>query len=159
MALQRGEQMPVGWMIDKQGQPLTDPARSDEGFLMPIGGAKGYGLALMLGLLAGTLNGAAFGRSVVDFNADDVTPTNTGQFVIAVDIAAFADVARFKRDVDNVWTEMKSSAVMPGFGEVRLPGESSWTIDQQRREAGIPLPPALDKQIAALAKSLGVDPL
>ena len=49
MALQRGEQMPVGWMIDKQGQPLTDPARSDEGFLMPIGGAKGYGLALMLG--------------------------------------------------------------------------------------------------------------
>ncbi|HEY2664532.1 MAG TPA: Ldh family oxidoreductase, partial [Candidatus Binataceae bacterium] len=55
---QRNEAMPEGWMMDRQGNPLTDPKRADEGFLVPIGGPKGYGLALMFGLLAGTLNGA-----------------------------------------------------------------------------------------------------
>ena len=156
MALQRGEQMPVGWMIDKEGRPLTDPKRSNEGFLMPIGGAKGYGLALMLGLLTGTLNGAAMGRKVVDFNADDTTVTNTGQFVAALDIAAFADVAEFKREVDHVWAEMKSSAVMPGFDEVRLPGESSHAIETMRRRTGIPMVPELARQLATLADELGI---
>ena len=74
---QRGEVMPEGWMIDSFGKPLTDPKRAEEGFLLPIGGYKGYGLALGFGLLAGTLNDAAFGRDVIDFNKDDTTPTNT----------------------------------------------------------------------------------
>ena len=76
---QRGEPMPEGWMIDREGKPLTDAKRASEGFLLPIGGPKGYGLALMIGLLAGTLNGAAFGRDVVDYTVDSKTPSNTGQ--------------------------------------------------------------------------------
>ena len=91
-AADRGETMPEGWMIDKQGRPLTDPTRSAEGLLLPIGGPKGYGLSLIFGLLAGTLNGAAFGKDVVDFNADAKTTTNTGHFIVALDIAAFADM-------------------------------------------------------------------
>src|SRR5216110_1668722 len=83
----RGEMMPEGWMIDRDGKPLTDPKRAEEGFLLPIGGYKGYGLALIFGLLAGTLNGAAFGRNVIDFNKDDKTPTNTGQVIVALNIA------------------------------------------------------------------------
>src|ERR1700682_543680 len=100
---QRNEQMPEGWMIDRQGQPMTDPKRASEGFLVPVGGPKGYGLALMFGLLAGTLNGAAFGRDVVDYTVDSKTPSNTGQAIMAVDIATFADVQAFKQDVDEVW--------------------------------------------------------
>src|SRR6202022_4497127 len=73
---QKGETMPEGWMIDREGKPLTDPKRAGEGFLMPIGGYKGYGLALIVGLLAGTLNGAAMGKEVIDFNVDQNTPTN-----------------------------------------------------------------------------------
>ena len=92
MAAERGETMPEGWMIDVEGNPLTDPKRADEGFLLPIGGYKGYGLALIFGLLAGTLNGAAMGRDVIDFNKDQGTLTNTGQFIIALDIKAFVDV-------------------------------------------------------------------
>ncbi len=88
---QRGEQMPVGWMIDRLGQPLTDPKRADEGFLMPIGGYKGYGLALIVGLLAGTLNGAAMGSEVIDFNKDAFSTTNTGQAILAIDLSAFGD--------------------------------------------------------------------
>ena len=62
-AVHRGEAMPVGWMIDREGKPLTDPKRANEGLLLPLGGMeagfKGYGLSLVFGLLAGTLNGAA----------------------------------------------------------------------------------------------------
>src|SRR5437899_2704444 len=66
---QRGETMPEGWMIDRQGNPLTDPRRADEGFLLPIGGHKGYGLALIVGLLARTLQGGAVGRALLAFTA------------------------------------------------------------------------------------------
>jgi LDH2 family malate/lactate/ureidoglycolate dehydrogenase len=98
---QRGEPMPEGWMIDALGNSLTDPRRAEEGFLLPIGGYKGYGLALVFGLLAGTLNGAAFGRDVIDFNKDDTTPTNTGQVIVALDITRFSPVEAFKRKVDR----------------------------------------------------------
>src|SRR5712675_1892559 len=84
VAAQQGKAMPEGWMIDREGQPLTDPSRADDGFLLPIGGYKGAALALMFGLLAGTLNGAANGADVVDFNKDDTTPTNTGQAICAL---------------------------------------------------------------------------
>ena len=71
-----------GWVVhSKTGKPITDPKKVDEGVLLPIGGHKGSGLALMIGLLAGVLNGAAFGRDVVDPSGPATEPTNTGQFV------------------------------------------------------------------------------
>src|SRR6185295_13701751 len=83
----QGKTMPEGWMINpKDGQPLTDSTKSGEGLLLPIGGYKGSGLALVLGLLAGTLNGAAFGRDVVDFNNNDTDACDTGHFMIVLDV-------------------------------------------------------------------------
>jgi L-2-hydroxycarboxylate dehydrogenase (NAD+) len=155
-AAQRGEEMPEGWMIDKQGRPLTDPTKSDEGFLMPIGGPKGYGLALMFGLLAGTLNSAAFGKNVIDFNADFKTPTNTGQFIVAIDIAAFADVDTFKRNVDNIYRAMKASPTLPGYDEVLLPGEGSFKKRQEREQNGVPIHDGLLEVLNKTADQLGV---
>src|SRR5688572_6969957 len=103
---QRGETMPVGWMMDREGRPLTDPKRANEGFLLPIGDYKCYGLALVIGLLSGTLNGAATGRDVVDFNADDTTPTNTGHAIVAISVEAFGEVAEFKKSVDALAREL-----------------------------------------------------
>ncbi|MBT8416429.1 MAG: Ldh family oxidoreductase [Silicimonas sp.] len=158
-AADRGETMPEGWMIDKQGQPLTDPKRSSEGLLLPIGGPKGYGLSLIFGLLAGTLNGAAFGRDVVDFNADAKATTNTGHFIIALDIAAFADVDRFKSQIDGIWDEMKSSALLPGVEGIRLPGERLAATTERRETQGIPIPEALGNRLDALADQLGIEKL
>jgi len=158
-AAQRGEPMPEGWMIDHFGKTITDPAKSKDGFLLPIGGAKGYGLALIFGILAGTLNGAAFGRNVVDFNADATTQTNTGQFIIALDIKAFADPAVFRQGIDRVWADMKSSDRLPGVGEIRIPGERLHGIKQDRAAKGIPIAAALKAQLDVLAASLGVKPL
>ncbi len=156
---QRNEPMPEGWMMDRQGRPLTDPKRAGEGFLLPIGGPKGYGLALMFGLLAGTLNGAAMGKDVVDFNADSRSLTNTGHAIIAANIAAFSDVEAFKEKVDGIWDEMKSSPKLPGVDEIRLPGERSTRIYEDRMANGVPLSPELRLALDELAGRLGVDRL
>jgi L-2-hydroxycarboxylate dehydrogenase (NAD+) len=156
---QRNEPMPEGWMIDRQGQPLTDPKRASEGFLLPIGGPKGYGLALMFGLLAGTLNGAAFGRDVVDYTVDSKTASNTGQAIMALDIAAFADLQSFKQNVDEVWEVMKSSPTLPGVDEVRLPGERSEILYSERMAHGVPLGAPLRKALDELAERLGIQRL
>ena len=158
-AAQRGEQMPEGWMIDREGQPLTDPTKSEDGFLLPIGGPKGYGLALMFGLLAGTLNGAAFGKDVIDFNADFKTATNTGQFVVAIDIESFSDVDVFKSNVDNIYRTMKNSPTLPGYDEVLLPGEQSHKKRMNRIKNGIPLHYELLETLNKTARDLGVEPL
>lgn len=155
----RGEQMPEGWMIDRQGKPLTDPKRAEEGFLVPIGGHKGYGLALIVGLLAGTLNGAAMGRDVVDFNHDHVTPTNTGQSVLVIDLAAFGEPAVFKAALDHLVHELRSSERLPGVDRIWLPGEQSHQRRQKYAAEGIPLSDGQLADLIALAAELGIAPL
>jgi len=156
---QRGEAMPEGWMVGRDGKPLTDPARHKEGFLLPIGGPKGYGLALIIGLLAGVLNGAYFTSDVVDFTADTESPTNTGQFIAAISVEAFMDPADFKREVDTHLRRLKASATLPGHERVRIPGDRRDAITRDRSEAGIPLHPNLLKVLSEIAKELAIDPL
>lgn len=152
----RGEQMPVGWMIDRQGQPLLDPKRSGEGFLLPIGDHKGYGLALIVGLLAGTLGGAAMGREVVDFNADHVSVTNTGQAILVIDLAAFGDPAHFKQAVDTLVRDIRASARLPGVQRIWLPGEQSHEKRERYRVDGIPVAMGLLDELHTLARELGI---
>jgi LDH2 family malate/lactate/ureidoglycolate dehydrogenase len=153
---QRGETMPEGWMIDRQGKPLTDPKRAGEGLLLPIGGYKGYGLALVFGLLAGTLNGAAMGRDVVDFNNDDTTATNTGHVIVAINVTMFRDIAKFKTSVDQLVRDIRSSKRLPGVDAIRLPGEQSHAKRLERTRLGIPLPPALATGLDQLAHELKI---
>jgi LDH2 family malate/lactate/ureidoglycolate dehydrogenase len=156
---QRGETMPEGWMMDRQGKPLTDPKRSNEGFLLPIGGYKGYGLALVFGLLAGTLNGAAMGRDVVDFNADDTSPTNTGHSIVAINIESFQPVAEFKKSVDALSRDLRRSERLPGVDRIRLPGEGSHAARADRLKNGIPIPAALAAALNQLATELKIPAL
>jgi L-2-hydroxycarboxylate dehydrogenase (NAD+) len=153
----QGLQMPEGWFVDaKTGEPLTDPKRSAEGVLLPIGGYKGSGLAIMLGLLGGVLNGAAFGRDVVDFNADDASETNTGHFIVAVDIARFSPLATFTAEVDRHLNDLRHSKRLPGVDVIRLPGERRRQCKLERERDGVPLPEALIAQLDKLAADLNV---
>lgn len=155
----RGEAMPEGWMIDREGRPLTDPKRAGEGFLLPIGGHKGYGLALIVGLLAGTLHGAAMGRELVDFNADDRTPTNTGQAILVIDLAAFGGAAPFKAAVDALVRDIRQSERLPGVERIWLPGEQSHGKREAYGRDGVPLPAALAEDLDRLAERLGIEAL
>lgn len=155
----RGEMMPEGWMIDRQGKPLTDPNRASEGFLLPIGDYKGYGLALIVGLLAGTLGGAAMGKDVIDFNADHKSVTNTGQAILVLDLAAFGGAAPFKAAVDQLVRDIRGSERLPGVERIWLPGEQSHERRQRYEEEGIPIARSLVQDLAVLAKDLGIAPL
>lgn len=156
---QRGEMMPEGWMMDREGRPLTDPRRASEGFLLPIGGYKGYGLALVIGILAGTLNGAAMGKDVVDFNADDTSVTNTGHVIVAINIEVFQPVADFKRQMDTLIRDIRDSRRLPGVDRIRLPGEGSHAARAERAKNGIPLPAPLLASLNELAAQLKISPL
>src|SRR5438445_3052929 len=89
LKMQRGEEIPVGWMIGRDGKPLTDPKRADDGLLVPIGEYKGYGLSLTIGLLAGTLNPAAFERAAVDIVQEPGKKTNTRHAIVAISVEGF----------------------------------------------------------------------
>ena len=156
----RGEMMPEGWMIDRAGKPLTDPKRAEEGMLLPLGGMeagyKGFGLAMIIGLIAGTLGGAAMGRDVIDFNHDDDSVTNTGQAIAAINVAAFGDVATFKAAVDTLVRDFRNSERIPGVDRISVPGERSAETRVARTRDGIPIAPALMRNLDQLADELGM---
>jgi LDH2 family malate/lactate/ureidoglycolate dehydrogenase len=111
---------------------------------------------MMLGLLAGTLNGAAFGKDVVDFNADDTSETNTGHFICAIDIKRFIPLETFTAEVDRHMGDFHASQRLPGFDAIRLPGERRRQCRAERQRDGIPLPDALAAQLDKLAGEMGV---
>jgi LDH2 family malate/lactate/ureidoglycolate dehydrogenase len=145
--------------IDRDGKPLTDAKRADEGFLLPIGDYKGYGLSLMIGLLAGTLNGAAFGKEVIDFVKEPEKTANTGHAVLALSIEAFAPVDEFKRQVDVALRTMRGAQRLPGIERIWLPGEQSHRKRLERGKSGVPMPKALRASLDATARDLGIEPL
>jgi LDH2 family malate/lactate/ureidoglycolate dehydrogenase len=148
-----------GWMIDpKTGEAVLDPHKSAEALLLPMAGYKGAGLALTFGLLAGTLNGALFGRDCVDFNAEPDKVTNTGQFVVALDPSRFQPIEHFKAEVDRHIRELRSTKPLPGQS-VRLPGEQRAQRRDDRLRNGIPLAPELLSQLDKLAAELSIKPL
>jgi LDH2 family malate/lactate/ureidoglycolate dehydrogenase len=156
----RGLTMPEGWFVKPDtGEAITDPNRSGEGILLPMGEYKGAGLALMLGLLGGVLNGAAFGRDVVDFNADDSSETNTGHFMVAIDIARFLPLATFKSEVDRHVRDFRASKRLPGVDDIRLPGDRRAQCRAERLRDGVPIAPALLTQLDKLAAELKIKPL
>jgi len=155
----RGEMMPEGWMIDRKGNALLDPKRADEGFLLPIGGHKGYGLALMVGVLAGTLGGAAMGREVIDFNADHKSVTNTGQAILVLDLKAFAELDPFKASVDKLIRDIRGSERLPGVERIWLPGEQSHERRVRYLREGIPVADGVLAELKTLASEIGLPPL
>ena len=159
VAAQKGESIPEGWMIDQQGKPITDPKKSAEGSLLPIGGYKGYGLAVMIGLLAGALNNAAVGKGTIDFNAHHDLITNTGQTIIAIDPSAFGDKEAFVGRVINLVEDLKSSSTLPGIKEIRVPGEGAAKTRAERMKKGIPVSPELLEALNVCARECGIPTL
>ena len=157
----QGTPLPEGWVMNRiDGAPITDPKRINEGTYVPVGGYKGSGLSIVIGLLAGVLNRAAFGRDVRDFAQPQGSgEPNVGQFVIALDVARFLPLDAFKAEVDRHIRDFASSRPLPGVDEVRMPGRGRVARRREREENGIPLPVALLAQVDDVAKSLGIAPL
>jgi LDH2 family malate/lactate/ureidoglycolate dehydrogenase len=156
----QGKPMEKGWMVNTAtGEDIVDAKRAAEGLLLPIGGYKGSGLAVMLGLIAGPLNRAVFGADVIDFNADDTSETNTGHFILALDVARFLPLEAYKAAVDRHVRELKQSKRLPGVDEIRMPGEQRLSRRDDRGRNGVPLPPPLVAQLDKMAGELSIKPL
>jgi L-2-hydroxycarboxylate dehydrogenase (NAD+) len=150
-----GEPLPEGWVADADGNPITDPERADEGFLVPIGGYKGAGLNVMIGALAGIMTGAAFGRDVVPFRRDLRTPTNTGQAILVFRPDLFMERSAYEGRMDDVLHDLRTSESMTRQ-PVRLPGDHARAAIAENLRLGIALPPAVVTQLHTLADELGV---
>lgn len=159
VAAQKGGSIPGDWMIDRQGKPITDPKKSADGSLLPIGGHKGYGLAVMIGLLAGALNNAAVGKGTIDFNTHHDLVTNTGQTIIAVDPSAFGNTEDFINRVIALVSDLKNSSTLPGVKEIRAPGEGAAKTRVERIKNGIPVSPELLEALNTCAQECGIPAL
>ncbi len=155
-----GRPLPVGWVISREdGEPLTDGKRLAEGMFVPVGTYKGSGLAIVLGLLGGPLNRAAFGRDVKDTTAEQVRETNTGHFVVALDVNRFLPLDAFKVEIDRHVHDLASSKTLPGVDEIRIPGQGRVVRRADRETNGVPLAQSLLKQVDEMAATLSITPL
>ena len=156
----QGRPLPEGWVISRaDGQPITDGKRLEEGMFVPMSTYKGSGLAIVLGLLGGPLNRAAFGRDVKDTNSPAERESNTGHFIIALDVARFLPLDVFKAEIDRHIHDLTSSKRLPGVDEIRIPGQGRVARRADRQTNGVPLAPGLIKQVDELAKTLNITPL
>lgn len=151
-----GIPMPEGWVVDKNGKPITDATRAGEGFLVPMGGYKGSGLTIAIGLLAGVLNGAAFADGVVDHRKDLVTPTNTGQSILVMRPDLFRPNDEVLADLTRHLDKLRDAGSVDGR-PVRLPGDEAARVRAENQEQGVPLSDSLANELHALATELGVE--
>lgn len=147
--------IPATWATDGHGVPTTDPAAALAGMLLPSGGPKGYGLAVLVDVLTGVLSGGAFGASVAGLYADTTVPNDCAHFFLALDPASFgAGFADRMRDLAEAIT---SSATAPGVERVYLPGELEALRHEDARAEGVRLEPAVRAALAETARELGVE--
>lgn len=167
----RGDEIPAGWVMDENAAPVTDASQamdilfsrsaSPGGGLAPLGGTpqmsshKGYGLAMMVHILAGTLSGASFSpiRNKTQRSAD---PDNLGHFFCVIDPAAFRDPDDFKEDLDQVIDVLHSTPAADPAQRVVVHGELEEQSRITRRKKGIPMPPMLADKIRTLCEQAQV---
>lgn len=152
-----GNPMPEGWMVDRHGRPLTDPTRMSEGLLLPVGGHKGYGLSMMLGLLAGVMNGASFGRDIVEPASDPQHVSNTGHTVVAVDPGRLRDAPAFATDVDRHVRDFVASTPIDPASPVRVPGSRAVEQRATAETKGLSLDATLLATLDRLGRAAGLD--
>lgn len=151
VALSKGEHMPEGMLLDRDGNPTTDPATFlNGGMLLPFGRYKGHGLSLMMELIPAVLSGFT-PVSSPGFRSGNPT------LIIALDIAAFIEPKIFAQQTRDFLARVKGVSPADGFDEVLLPGEKEQRSIAEREKSGIPLPPVVWNELCGLAREYGID--
>ncbi len=147
--------IPPEWAVDKNGQPTTDPKAALEGFLLPVGGYKGYGITLMVDLLTGVLANSCYGPRVQGLDVIEAIG-GVGHTFMAIDVAAFDEVAEFKARMDVYIDQIKGSKKAAGVEAIYLPGELEFLKERDRRQKGILLHPNIVKDLRKIAEENGI---
>jgi len=136
--LNQQPEIPAGWAFNSEGVPTTDTAEAYKGMLMPLGGYKGSGLAMMVEILCSVLSGGAMANEVggIRFRGKTV---RVSQMYMAIDVARFMPVPEFTARVEKLVAIMKSTPTAPGYDEVMVAGDPEWRTEAERRQHGIPI--------------------
>jgi LDH2 family malate/lactate/ureidoglycolate dehydrogenase len=155
--LEEGRPLPPGWIFDSAGRPSVDPADLVAGLGIPIGGHKGYGLALVMEALSGVLTGAGFGsdHSRARLKQHGL-PADFGHFFIAIDPELFLSRAEFASRVDRMIDEVKGAKRMEGVEEILLPGEAELRAREHNLREGLPLSPAVLQALEKYRREAGL---
>ena len=155
LAALKGEKIPEGWAFDEEGNPTTDPKAAIRGALAPMGGHKGYGLALSADILCGLLMGSAFGRSVKEL--DNFSGfSGTGFFIEAINVEFFRPYLEYQNCVTDYIREIKECPKRKGVEEIFLPGEIERREAELRKKLGILLDGETLVELKKLAKELNI---
>lgn len=154
LAATQGEAIPLGWALDPDGQPTSDAEAALAGSMLPVGGAKGYGLSLMIDVLAGLLTGSGFGGSAKNLNTPD-GPSRCGHMLIALDLARFLPRTEYDAHIATLVAATKAAGPE---GQIALPGERGARF-MQGRDGKVPISDAVLAKLDTLADLAQVRPL
>lgn len=157
VAAQKDKSIPLGWAIDKHGKPTTNAVEGLEGAVLPVGGAKGYGISMFIDILSGILTNAGFGKYVNNMYENWDEPQNVGHFFIAIDINRFMPIELFKERMDQYIQEIKAEPKASGVKEILIPGEIEHRLSEERKNSGIELPKNVVKELEQIGKLYGIE--
>lgn len=155
----RGEKIPLGWALDKDGRPTTDPSAADTGVVLPIGGYKGSGLAMLMDLFGGVIAGAGHAGGVGNQFSDYDRPQDVGHFFMAMKPDLFVPLDEYRARMDRLVTAVRGAPRAEGFDEILMPGEREARLEKARRISGVQVGPVELKSLNEAAKAVGVSPL
>lgn len=156
IAAKEGRSIPLGWALDQEGRPTTDPHDALLGTLLSLGGPKGYALAMGVEVLAGILSGAAFGENVGFIYDEGEKPADIGHTFIAIDISRLMPLELFYQRMEAMVSGIKAVPLAEGFSEIRIPGERRQKAAQERLKSGILINPVLFQEFQDIATELKV---
>jgi LDH2 family malate/lactate/ureidoglycolate dehydrogenase len=160
MSAAAGETIPLGWIVNAQGLPTTDPADYGRGgSLLPMAGHKGSGLAVLTEAIAGALSGAGMMSSIVPWLVETGTPTNAGHAFVALDIACFMDRPDFDARIGRMVSELRGAPPAPGVEAVLAPGEIEARNERRAIDAGLPLAAGVTDRLETVADRFGLHDL
>lgn len=157
-ALRRGEKIPTDWALDGEGRVTDDPAKALEGVMLPMGGAKGSALAIMMDVFSGVFSGAAFAGGVTG-PYDPSKPADVGHFLVAIRPDLFMSREEFGERMEVLYERVVGSEKAAGVERVWFPGEIELVTEERRRVEGIPLTEAEIESLNREADLVGVERL
>ena len=156
MQMSGQQSIPDGWAIDSEGRPTTDASAALKGAVLPLGGYKGAGLAMVIDILCGVLTGAAFGPHIVNLYDEGERAQNLGHVFGAVSVDFFGPADQFEARLDEMVREVRSQPRQPDVDRIYVPGEIEHERMQQSARDGVPLSEAGVRELEHLAQSAGV---
>ncbi|KAF1965930.1 malate/L-lactate dehydrogenase [Bimuria novae-zelandiae CBS 107.79] len=158
-AKRRGEKIPLDWALDKDGNPTDDPAAAlDGGVMLPMGGPKGSGLAIMMDVFSGVLSGSAYAGHVTG-PYDPSKPSDAGHFLVAVKPDLFMSLDAFRERMQYLYDRTVGAEKATGVDRIYFPGELEQLEQERREKSGIPLVQAEIDALNAESQKVGAPPL